>query len=218
MVHVRGRAVAQRVAEIERVPADRRLLVPVDVGTHEAMALVADATGERLVVPFTFTLDRPGFADLAVRVERVAASREGAQVEVGVESAGHNHRPVTASGVLPSSWQLAELNPSHVTEQRRVLGKRGVKTDQVDLAAMFDLLVVAGRGRVVSRRPPARSCRSRSPPGSSRPATGDVVSGGCGQGQAHPRRVRAPAVRPTSGPGSLTEHTRRQPDPGQALL
>jgi transposase len=32
-----------------------------------------------------------------------------------------------------------------------VLGKRGIKTDQIDLAAMFDLLVVgAGRGRAWS--------------------------------------------------------------------
>ncbi len=151
MVHVHGRDVALRAAEIERVSADRRLLVPVDVGKHEAMALVADATGERLVPPFVFTLDRPGLADLAGRVDRVLAGRDGAVVEVGVEAAGHYHRPVVASGVLPSSWTLVELNPSHVTEQRRVLGKRGIKTDQIDLAAMFDLLVV-GRGRVVSRR------------------------------------------------------------------
>lgn len=151
MVHVHGRDVAQRAARIGRVPAERRLLVPVDVGKHEAMALVADATGERLVAPFTFTLDRPGLAQFVQRVDRVAGVREDVQVEVGVESAGHYHRPVTASSVLPPAWTLIELNPAHVTEQRRVLGKRGIKTDQVDLAAMFDLLVV-GRGLVVARR------------------------------------------------------------------
>jgi transposase len=151
MVHVHGRDVAQRAARIGRVPAEWRLLVPVDVGKHEAMALVADATGERLVAPFTFTLDRPGLTQFVQRVERIAVGRGDVQVEVGVESAGHYHRPVTASSMLPSTWTLTELNPAHVTEQRRVLGKRGIKTDQVDLAAMFDLLVV-GRGRVVATR------------------------------------------------------------------
>ena len=151
MVHVHGRDVSLRAARIGRVPADRRLLVPVDVGKHGAMALVADATGERLVAPFTFALDRPGLAEFVQRVDRVVGGRGDVAVEVGVESAGHYHRPVTASGVLPSSWTLVELNPAHVTEQRRVLGKRGIKTDQVDLAAMFDLLVV-GRGLVVVRR------------------------------------------------------------------
>jgi transposase len=151
MVHVHGRDVAQRAARIGRLPLERRLLVPVDVGKHDAMALVADATGERLVAPFTFTLDRPGLADLVRRVDRVAGLRDDVQVEVGVEAAGHYHRPVTASGMLPPHWTLLELNPAHVTEQRRVLGKRGIKTDQVDLAAMFDLLVV-GRGLVVAPR------------------------------------------------------------------
>lgn len=151
MVHVHGRDVARRAARIGRVAADRRVLVPVDVGKHEAMALVADATGERLVPPFTFTLDRPGLARFVEQIDRVVVGRGEVEVEVGVEAAGHYHRPVTASSMLPADWTLVELNPSHVTEQRRVLGKRGIKTDQVDLAAMFDLLV-AGRGLVVAAR------------------------------------------------------------------
>jgi hypothetical protein len=130
MVHVHGRDVAQRAARIAHVAAEQRLLVPVDVGKHEAMALVADAAGERLVAPFTFTLDRPGLAEFVQRVDRVAAVRGKVEVEVGVEAAGHYHRPVTASSMLPSSWTLIELNPAHVTEQRRVAGKRGIKTDQ----------------------------------------------------------------------------------------
>jgi transposase len=151
MVHVHGRDVALRAARVDRVPAERRLLVPVDVGKYEAMALVADATGERLVAPFRFTLDRPGLAGFVQQVERVAGARGEVQVEVGVEAAGHYHRPVTASSMLPLAWTLIELNPAHVTEQRRVLGKRGIKTDQIDLAAMFDLLVV-GRGQLVAAR------------------------------------------------------------------
>lgn len=151
MVHVHGRDVAQRAARIGRVPAERRLVVPVDVGKHEAMALVADGAGERLVAPFTFTLDRPGLARFVQEVCRVVPAGDDVHVEVGVEAAGHYHRPVTASGALPSAWTLVELNPAHVTEQRRVLGKRGIKTDQIDLAAMFDLLVV-GRGLVVAPR------------------------------------------------------------------
>lgn len=45
-----------------------------------------------------------------------------------MESAGHDRRPVTASSMLPAWWTLIELNPEHVTEQRRVLGKRGIET------------------------------------------------------------------------------------------
>jgi transposase len=47
--------------------------------------------------------------------------------------------------VLPADWQVVELNPAHVTAQRRVNGQRGVKTDPTDLVAICDLLL-AGRG------------------------------------------------------------------------
>ena len=101
--------------------------------------------------PFVFTLDRPGLARFVEQVDRVIVGRGEVQVEVGVEAAGHYHRPVTASSMLPTEWTLVELNPSQVTEQRRVLGKRGIETDQIDLAAMFDLLA-AGRGLLVAPR------------------------------------------------------------------
>jgi hypothetical protein len=45
--------------------------------------------------------------------------------------------------VLPAAWQVVELNPAHVTAERRVNVQRGVKTDPVDLAAISDLLVTA---------------------------------------------------------------------------
>jgi transposase len=149
MVHVHGRVVLERAAV--GVPARERIAVPVDVGKHSAMAMVADFAGERLVAPFVFSMDRPGIAELIRRVERAVVERGGCRVEVGVEAAGHYHRPLTASKLLPAAWELIELNPAHVTEQRRVLGKRGIKTDQVDLVAMYDLLV-AGRGHRAGRR------------------------------------------------------------------
>jgi transposase len=149
MVHVHGRVVLERSAV--GIEPRSRLAVPVDVGKLSAMAMVADFAGERLVAPFVFSLDRGGIGELITRVQRVVAERGVERVTVGVEAAGHYHRPVTASGLVPADWELIELNPAHVTEQRRVLGKRGVKTDQIDLVAMFDLLV-AGRGWHTGRR------------------------------------------------------------------
>jgi transposase len=43
------------------------------------------------------------------------------------------------------------LNPAHVAEQRRVQGRRRVKTDVIDLAAITDL-VLAGHGRAMTDR------------------------------------------------------------------
>ena len=71
-----------------------------------------------------------------------------AVVKVGIEAAGHYHRPLLTAGAWPTGWEVLELNPGHVTEQRRVLGKRTIKTDVIDLQAMTEL-VLAGRGQPV---------------------------------------------------------------------
>jgi transposase len=51
----------------------------------------------------------------------------------------------------PDGWEVLELNPAHVAEQRRVQGRRRVKTDVIDLEAITEL-VLAGHGRPVTDR------------------------------------------------------------------
>lgn len=79
-------------------------------------------------------------------VERIgSAIGPSAQVKVAVEAAGHYHRPVLDYR-WPPGWEVLELNPAHVAEQRRVAGRRRVKTDAIDLEAITEL-VLAGRGQ-----------------------------------------------------------------------
>ena len=68
-----------------------------------------------------------------------------------MEAAGHYHQPLIAATSWPAGWQLRELNPAHVGEQRRVMGRRRVKTDAIDLEAITELLL-AGRGEPVTGR------------------------------------------------------------------
>ena len=146
MVHVHGPRVQAQAEPIRQVSGLAELVaVPVDVGKASAMALVADFAGQRLARPFSFSLDRDGLIDLVVHVEHALEGRPVKLIRVGVEAAGHYHRPLTRTGALPSGWEVVELNPAHVTQQRRVNGQRGVKTDQIDLTAIFDL-IIGGRG------------------------------------------------------------------------
>jgi hypothetical protein len=146
MVHVHGPRVQVQAEPIRQVSGLAELIaVPIDVGKASAMALVADFTGQRLAKPFTFALDRDGLIELVLTVEGALEGLPVRLVRVGVEAAGHYHRPLTRTGALPSGWEVVELNPAHVTAQRRVNGQRGIKTDQIDLTAIFDL-IVAGRG------------------------------------------------------------------------
>jgi transposase len=147
MVHVHGARAQQLSARSVGVPLDELVAVSVDVGKSTAMAMACDFAGQMLVAPFEFRLDLRGVAELVGRID--ARLPAGVRlVRVGVEAAGHYHRPLTTSGVLPDGWQVVELNPGHVAMQRRVNGQRGVKSDQVDLTAIADLLL-AGRGNPV---------------------------------------------------------------------
>ena len=118
--------------------------VAIDVGKNEFAVSVTDAGRGKLLKP------RLGCPMTALSLRQVVETirqllPQGAQVKVGIEAAGHYHRPLLRPQSWPAGWELLELNPGHVTEQRRVLGKRTIKTDAVDLEAMTELLL-AGRG------------------------------------------------------------------------
>lgn len=131
-------------------PVVAPLVVAVDVGKTSVALSVTDAARHRLLGPVEFAMTRPALAAVTEQVRRVLPGPD-ALVRVGVEAAGHYHQPLIAPGVWPAGWQVLELNPAHVTEQRRVMGRRRVKTDAIDLEAITEL-VLAGRGQPVADR------------------------------------------------------------------
>lgn len=125
------------------------IAVAVDVGKTSVALSVTDASRRRLFGPVEFTMTGPALRSVTAKVEQVLPA--GASVKVGVEAAGHYHRPLLAASAWPAGWETLELNPAHVTEQRRVAGRRRVKTDAIDLEAITELLL-AGRGVPVTSR------------------------------------------------------------------
>ncbi len=128
MVHVHGRRVQQQVAAAAGAPAEQCVVVAIDTGKADAVALVADFTGERLCAPVTFTMNRTGVTGMVEQVVAAAADRQVRLVRCGVEASGY-HLPLLTPGLLPAAWTMVELNPAHVAMQRRVNGQRSVKTD-----------------------------------------------------------------------------------------
>ncbi len=125
------------------------VVVAVDVGKNTVALSVTDAGRHRLLGPVDFSMTGRGLSDVVERVRDVVG--HGVAVKVGVEAAGHYHRPLLAPSAWPIGWQLLELNPAHVSEQRRVQGRRRVKTDAIDLEAITELVLV-GRGVPVTVR------------------------------------------------------------------
>jgi transposase len=124
------------------------IVVAVDVGKASAMVSATDDARNRVFGPVGFAMTRSDLAATVARVSDVVAP--SVQVKVGIEAAGHYHRPIL-DYAWPAGWEVVELNPAHVAEQRRVAGRRRVKTDAIDLEAITDL-VLAGRGRVICER------------------------------------------------------------------
>lgn len=120
------------------------VVVAVDAGKNEFAVSVTDAQRMKLMKP------RLGCPMTATSLREVLAAIEAVvpaatRVKAGIEAAGHYHLPLMSAAVWPAGWEVLELNPAQVSEQRRVLGKRTIKTDRVDLEAMTEL-VLAGRG------------------------------------------------------------------------
>lgn len=123
-------------------------VVAVDAGKNTAVLSVTDSARHRLLGPVEFAMTAPAVAAV---VERVSAVLSGGAVKVGVEAAGHYHRPLLESTLWPAGWELLEISPARVSEQRRVQGRRRVKTDAIDLEAITEL-VLAGHGVPVTAR------------------------------------------------------------------
>jgi transposase len=95
------------------------IVVAVDVGKNEFAVSVTDTARHmllkaRLGCPMTASSVR----EVIGRITRVLPAE--AVVKVGIEAAGHYHLPLLSPAVWPAGWELLELNPAHVTEQRKV--------------------------------------------------------------------------------------------------
>jgi transposase len=124
------------------------IVVAVDVGKTSAMLSVTDSGRKVLLKPIEFVMTRSGLATAVQQV--VAVAPPSGRVKVGVEAAGHYHRPVL-DYAWPAGWDVLEFNPAHVAEMRRIAGRRRIKTDAIDVEAITELLL-AGRGQLIGDR------------------------------------------------------------------
>ena len=139
MRFVGGDVQALFVEQVRGLGPERCRLVPVAGGKSTAMALVADLFGQVVVEPFGFDLTEHGVGVLVAAVSEAESAREARLVRFGVEAAGRYHRTLMA-GLRRQGLEVVELNPGAVKEARSGQGKRRLKSDVRDLAAMADLL------------------------------------------------------------------------------
>jgi transposase len=140
MTFAGGRAQADYVARVRGIPPEQCLVVPIDVGKHSAVSLVADHEGRVVHHPITFPMTATGTRTLVSAAGAAERATSAASVRFGIEAAGHYHR-VLASTLHASGLDVVELNPAAVKLARSQLGQARVKTDVRDCLAMVELLV-----------------------------------------------------------------------------
>jgi hypothetical protein len=86
------------------------VVVAVDVGKTEFAFSVTDATRTSLLKPRTgCPMTGPALAQVVVDIGQVLPI--GAVVKVGIEAAGHYHRPLL-NAAWPTGWEVLELTPA----------------------------------------------------------------------------------------------------------
>lgn len=134
------------VTRIKDADPGRLLAVPIDVARHSAAAMVCDFWGEVIAPPFDFDLDEEGFKRFSITLARAEAEREATWTRIGLESAGHYHRPLQAR-LEAAGMEVTLFNPAQVKENRNQDLLHSLKSDAIDLAAMAELLI-RGKGRL----------------------------------------------------------------------
>ncbi len=128
---------------VEEAGATRTVLVGIDVGKFEGLALIADGRGELLAEPVVFTLDEPGASTLEAVIRRCRRQRSSTVVRIGVEACGHYHR-LLVHRLRSAGWDTVDLSPAQVHAARAQMGYRRLKSDRRDAAAMIELLIRGG--------------------------------------------------------------------------
>jgi transposase len=135
-----GRAQGEYMSRVRGIAPQQCLVVPIDVGKHSAVSLVADHDGRIVHNPITFPISASGTDRLVDAVAYVERGVSAGSVRFGIEAAGHYHR-VLASSLQARGLDVVELNPAAVKRARGQVGQARVKTDVRDCLAMVELLV-----------------------------------------------------------------------------
>lgn len=94
------------------------VVVAVDVGMTEFAFSVTDVARQLMLKPRTgCPMTASSLQHVISDIERVLAAQ--AKVKVGIEAAGHYHRPLLAAASWPAGWELLEVGCGTGRELRR---------------------------------------------------------------------------------------------------
>lgn len=142
--HIRGEKEERFKRKIKGIKKEKILGVSIDVSKDYHKALIFDFEGSILDGPFKFDVFQDGYEDLKQRVGKAVKEREAERVFFGLEPTGPYHENLAR--YLKEDFKEVEfINPSATYANRAQDMLVGLKTDDIDLGAIGDLLI-RGKG------------------------------------------------------------------------
>ena len=137
--HLRGER-GQAFAELIRgVPAEQILCVSVDISKYFHVVMVHNGLGEIVQRPFDVGIYQSGFDQLCQAIDRAKAQTQAQVVQVGMEPTSHYFENL-ARHLLAHYQPVKLINSFSVKQNREQQLMRREKSDQIDVAAIGDLL------------------------------------------------------------------------------
>jgi transposase len=149
--HVRGER-GQAFADLVRgVPAEQIMCVSLDISKYFHVAMIHNGLGEIVTPTFEVDIYQSGFEQLCQQINQAKSHTQAQIVLVGMEPTSHYFENL-ARNLLKQSQPVKLINSFSVKQNREQQLMRREKTDQIDVAAIGDLL---RRGEGTPYKPPA---------------------------------------------------------------
>lgn len=138
-IHLRGKRGQAFTDQIRNVPLERILCVSLDIGKYFHVVMIHNALGEVVTPTFEIDIFRTGFTRLCAAIDEAAGRTQAQVILTGMEPTGHYFENV-ARQLRARPQPVTLINSFAVKQNRSQQMMRREKTDEIDVAAIGDLL------------------------------------------------------------------------------
>ncbi len=137
--HLRGERGQTFANQMRGLPPDRILCVSLDIGKYFHVVMIHNALGEIVTPTFEIDIFRSGFDRLCGALDEALTRTQAQLVWVGMEPTSHYFENL-ARHLVARPQPMRLVNTYAVKENRNQQMMRCEKTDEIDVAAIGDLL------------------------------------------------------------------------------
>ena len=137
--HLKGERGQAFTDQIRNIPLERILCVSLDIGKYFHVVMIHNALGEIVTPTFEIDIFQSGFRTLCTAIEAAASRTRAKVVLTGMEPTGHYFENL-ARQLQARPQPVTLINSYAVKQNRSQQMMRREKTDEIDVAAVGDLL------------------------------------------------------------------------------